>query len=223
VVALSGKINTIRRKIAGATVLAIIAASYAWSWETSRGETELTILPLNGGQCVFVDAAGRENDWVIDCGNERAVDSTLKPFLRAHGVNTVRRLALTEGSAMDCAGAKRLDELFGLGELWTSPAHFRSSIYKDIVAGFDDNKRPHKILATGDSTGAWTVLWPATNHFQRADDSALVLLGNFSGNRMLFLSVLGLNVQSELLSLAADLQALIVVARLPHADEPLSE
>jgi beta-lactamase superfamily II metal-dependent hydrolase len=53
----------------------------------SRAETKLTVLPLNGGHAVFVDAPGRKNDWLVNCGNDRAVGFTLKPFLRGQGVN----------------------------------------------------------------------------------------------------------------------------------------
>ena len=68
---------------------------YFWHWEQSRDEIELTVLPLNGGHAVFVDAAGRKNDWLVNCGNENAVEFTLKPFLRAQGVNKIPRLVLT--------------------------------------------------------------------------------------------------------------------------------
>ena len=46
----------------------------------SHGETDLTVLPLNGGHAVFVDAAGRKNDWLVNCGDERCRNFTLKPF-----------------------------------------------------------------------------------------------------------------------------------------------
>ena len=80
-----------------AAILIFIAAIYFWHWEKSRDETELTVLPLNGGHAVFVDAAGRKNDWLVNCGDENAVKFTLKPFLRAQGVNQIPRLVLTEG------------------------------------------------------------------------------------------------------------------------------
>ena len=94
----------------------------------------MTVLPLNGGHSVFVDAPGRKNDWLVDCGNDRAVEFTLKPFLRAQGVNKIQRLVLTHGDLNDIGGAATLDQLFGIGELWTSPAKFRSTAYRD--AGF---------------------------------------------------------------------------------------
>ena len=69
--------------------LILIGAICLWHWEQSRAEIKLTVLPLNGGHCVFVDAPGRKNDWLVDCGNDNAVEFTLKPFLRAQGVNQI--------------------------------------------------------------------------------------------------------------------------------------
>src|SRR5665213_266867 len=95
IVASSGWLKTPRRKISGAAILILIAAIYFLRWENSRDETELTVLPLNGGHAIFVDADGRKNDWLVNCGDENAVAFTLKNFLRAQGVNKIPRLVLT--------------------------------------------------------------------------------------------------------------------------------
>jgi beta-lactamase superfamily II metal-dependent hydrolase len=224
IIALSGWLKTTRRRIFGAATLVFVLAVYFYRWEWSRAETDLTVLPLNGGHAVFVDADGRRNDWLIDCGDENAVQFTLKDFLRAQGVNKIPRLVLTEGDTKNCGGAGVLDELFGVGELWTSGAKFRSGAYRDIVSGFEKPPPRHKTLAVGDKNGCWRVLWPAgTNNFQRADDNALVLLGNFSGTRIFLLSDLSRAGQSALLSQTNDLHADIVVAGLPDGSEPLSD
>ncbi|MGH7951886.1 MAG: ComEC/Rec2 family competence protein, partial [Limisphaerales bacterium] len=221
IVILSGWLKTARRKTFGATVLILIAAIYFSRWEISRGEVKLTVLALNGGHSIFVDAAGRKNDWLVNCGNENAVNFTLKAFLRAQGVNSIPRLALTEGKLRNCGGAIFLDQLFGVGKLWTSLIHFRSRAYNEVVSEFEKPLARHKILNYGDEVGCWNVLWPTTNNFPRADDSALVLLGNFSGARILLLSDLGSIGQSELLSRTNHLHADIVVAGLPDEGEPL--
>ena len=224
IVVLSGWLKTARRKISFAAVLILIAAIYFWRWENSRGETELTVLPLNGGHAVFVDAAGRKNDWLIDCGDENAVNFTLKNFLRAQGVNKIPRLVLTEGDSQNCGGAELLDQLFGVGELWTSNVKFRSGAYREAVSEFEKPPSRHKILNYGDKIGCWQILSPAaTNNFPRADDNALVLLGNFSGAKILLLSDLGRDGQSALLARTNDLRADIVVAGLPNEGEPLCD
>jgi competence protein ComEC len=224
IVTLSGWLKTLRRKIISSLILILIAAIYLWRWEISRAETELTILPLNGGHAVFVDAAGRGNDWLINCGDENAVEFTLKDFLHAQGVNKISRLILTEGDALNSGGAGSLDKLFGVGELWTSPVHFRSGNYNEIVSEFEKPPSRQKILSGGYNVGNWRVLYPnATNNFPRADDNALVLLGNFSGAKILLLSDLSRVGQSELLSHTNDLRADIVVTGLPNEGEPLCD
>jgi ComEC/Rec2-related protein len=222
VIILSGWLKTARRKIICASVLIFIAAIYFWRWENSRDETDLAVLPLNGGHAVFVDAAGRKNDWLVNCGDENAVQFTLKNFLRAQGVNKIPRLVLTEGDAKNCGGAELLDQLFGIGELWTSGVNFRSAVYRDAVSEFEQPPSRRKIPNYGDKTGGWEILLPdAANIFPRADDNALVLLGNFSGTKILLLSDLGRAGQSALLERTNDLRADIVVAGLPDEGEPL--
>jgi competence protein ComEC len=126
-----------KRRMWGVAVLILIGIIYFWRWEQSRNETGLTVLPLNGGHCVFVDAPGRKNDWLVDCGNDSAIEFTLKPFLRAQGVNTIPRLILTCGDSRNIGGAELLNELFGVGKIYTSPVPFRSRVYREIVAEFE--------------------------------------------------------------------------------------
>jgi ComEC/Rec2-related protein len=223
VIILSGWLKTSQRKISAAAILTVIASIYFWHWEKSRDETKLTVLPLNGGHAVFVDAAGTKNDWLVDCGNENAVNFTLKNFLRAQGVNKIPRLVLTEGDVKNCGGAELLNQLFDVGELWTSNLKFRSIAYRDAVSEFDKSSR-HKFFNYGDKTGCWQILAPAaTNNFSRADDNALVLLGNFPGAKILLLSDLGRDGQSALIERTTDLHADIVVAGLPNEGEPLCD
>jgi competence protein ComEC len=220
---LSGWLFAPRRRTWSAAVLILIVATYFWRREQSRDETDLTVLPLNGGHAVFVDAAGQKNDWLVNCGDENSVEFNLKPFLRAQGVNKIPRLVLTHGDARNCGGAESLNGLFGIGELWTSNARFRSTAYRDAISEFEKSAR-HKIFNCGDTAGCWQILHPdATNGFPRADDSALVLIGNFHGARILLLSDLSRTGQDALLARTNDLRADIAVAGLPNEGEPLCD
>ena len=251
---LSGWLFAPARRIWSAVILLLIAAFYFSRWEQSRAEIQLTALPLDGGHAVFVDAAGRKNDWLVNCGNDNAAEFTLKPFLRAQGVNKIPRLVLTEGNSQNVGGAESLNEHFGVGELVTGPILFRSSTYRNIVAEFEkpparwgeslsspdlkiiagSTESPptqksgapsrHKTLNRGDRVGCWQVLHPGAGEtVARADDAALVLLGNFYGTRVLLLSDLGRNGQSALLARTNDLRADIVIAGLPDTGEPLCD
>ena len=214
----------------GAAIL--LGTFYLWQWQAERHETDITILPLNGGHAIYVDAAGRQNDWLIDCGNEKTVDSILKPFLRGQGVNSIPRLALTEGEARNCGGAESLDKLFGIHELWTSVAKSRSKPYRDTVATFEKPPDRHKIFNYGDIVGSWQVLNPDTNpadepadtsRHGRADDNALVLFGHLQGVKILLLSDLSPAGQSALLSRTNSLKADLVITGLPTEGEPISD
>ncbi len=223
-IALSGWLKTAAARISFAVALALIAAFYFVRWESARAETDLTVLPLDGGHAVFAQSAGLDNDWLIDCGSQESVNWTVKPFLRAHGINKVPRLALTEGDSKNCGGAFELQKDMGIGELWTSPVHFRSAAYNRIIAMSKKPPLKHKLFISGDDNGAWSALWPAArNHFSRADDNALVLRGHFPGATVLLLSDLSPTGQLGLLSCTNDLRADIVVAGLPTQGQPLCD
>ena len=211
------------RRTASVIALILLALIGIWRWQSSRGETDLTVLPLNGGQAVYVDDDGRKNDWLINCGNENAVNFTMKNFLRAQGVNKIPRLVLTEGDLKNCGGATMLDELFPVGELWTSAEKFRSAAYREAVSHFEKSSR-HKIFAGGETNGDWEILFPdGEAKTAKADDRPLVLRGNFHGTKILLLSDLSRAGQSALMESVPDLRADIVVAGLPTQGEPLCD
>ena len=222
--ALSGWLFAPKRRIVSALALVLVVAGYAWHWQATRQEIELTVLPLNGGHAVWVDAPGRKNDWLINCGDADAVGFTLKPFLRAQGVNHLSRLALTHGSARNNGGAESLNELFGVDELVTSPIPFRSPAYREVLARFNQPPKRHTIIQGGDQAGGWRILHPEVGgDFPHADDAALVLQGNFHRVRVLLLSELGRSGQSALLAHTNDLRADVVIAGLPDEGEPLCD
>ena len=227
--ACSGWFQTAWRKSLGAALLFLLSAGYFWHWEASRAETDLTVLPLSGGHAIYVDADGRRNDWLINCGSKDAVNFTLKDFLRGQGVNSLPRLVLADGSARNCGGARRTAELFGIGELWTSRVKFRSPAYREAVAAIesalgDPSGSRHKWLNFGDTQGCWQVRFPTfSNQVLRSDDGGLVLRGNFQGTRLLLLPDLGRAAQSDLLAQSSELQTDIVIAGLPDEGEPLCD
>jgi competence protein ComEC len=223
IAAFSGWFKTTRRILSGGVILLLIAGGYLWQWQSSRGETDLTVLPLNGGHAVYVDADGRANDWLINSGNEKAVEMTLKDYLRAQGVNRVHHLVLTEGDMRNCGGAQSLDKLFGVDELWTGTTRFRSMDYRLTVAAFEKPVNRHKLTSYGDTVGPWQVLFPdSTNTLAKAADKPLVLHGDFSGTKILLLSDLSRPSQSDLLAHTnVDLHADIVITGIPEEDEPL--
>ena len=211
-------------RIPTAVVVLAVVAFFGWRWHEARQITRLTVLPLNGGHAVFVRAGTSSSNLLVDCGASNSVEWVTEPFLHAHGVNHLSRLALTQGDSKDMGGAPMVCDEFSVNHVFTSPAHFRSRLYRQTVAGLERDTGRRQLVARGGLIGAWRVLYPsATNNFPRADDNSLVLLGKIHGLKILLLSDLGLAGQEQFGSQTNDLHADIVVAGLPEQSEPLSE
>ena len=219
---LSGWLFAKSRRVWSGGGLVVVAAVYVWCWQVGRGEFQITTLPLAGGHSVYVDGAGRQNDWLMDCGNTNSVEFVLKPFLRGQGVNRLPRLLLTHGDAQHVGGTEVVQQLFPVAETFTSPLRFRSPSYRRIVEELDAIPGRHRVIQRGDVAGVWRVLHPqADDKFSQADDSSLVLLGTLHGVRILLLADLGRPGQEVLMEREKDLRADIVVAGLPEQTEPL--
>jgi len=206
-------------------LFALCAITLAWSgqWIHFQSQTNLTVLPLNGGSAIYLDTPGNKNDLLIDCGKEDSVQFVTKPYLRAQGVNTLPAIALTVGNVQQIGGFQLLQTSVPAKRIITSSAKFRSPVYHEILASLDTASNRRQIVDCNTAFGNWTVLHPAaTNQFARAEDNALVLSGEFNGTRILLLSQLGKSGQSTLIERHPDLHADIVIAGLPEQTEPLN-
>jgi len=201
-----------------------LVAFYGWRWYLARTTTTLTVLPLYGGSAVFVQPGDARQNLLIDCGNTNLVDSVMVPFLHGRGINHIPALALTHGDLRDVGGALEIRDSFSVEHVFTSNIRFRSTTYRRIVDALEQTPGLLVTVDRGDSIGRWQVLSPAaTNHFTQADDSALVLKGEFHGVRVLLLSDLGRPGQYDLLQTTNDLRADIVVTGLPQENEPVCD
>ncbi|MGN6642405.1 MAG: ComEC/Rec2 family competence protein [Verrucomicrobiota bacterium] len=200
-----------------------IAAFYLWRWQEARTSTELTVVPLNGASAIYCDAPGTRNDLLVDCGNDHSVEFVVKPFLRSRGVNRLSRLALTHGDLKCVGGTEQLQTLIPTRQIITSPAPFRSAVYRSIIKKLQTVPERWLKVRAGDCFGQWTALYPSeAAAFPQADDNALVLRGEINGTRILLLSELGRAGQEALLASGVDLRADIVIAGLPAKGEPLN-
>jgi competence protein ComEC len=207
-------------------LITLAILSVCWLAQTWRNSTvtELTVLPEFGAGVVYVDAPGRKNDVLIDCGSESSVQSVTKPFLQSRGVNRLANLVLTHGDRHRVGGAEILDELFAVENVWASSVNARSQDYRRAIADFRQYPGKLKTINRGDHLGSWTVLHPEpTDHFPQADDNTLVLTATLGPARLLLLSDLGRPGQGALLWRYPDLRADIVVSGLPAATEALSD
>jgi competence protein ComEC len=152
------------------------------------------------------------------------VQALTKPFLRAQGVNRLPTLLLTHGDVRHIGGAELVAEDFSVKQICASGVRSRSPAYRKALTDFGQTPGKLKTISRNDRLDRWTVLHPeATDHFARADDNAVVLLGNLGGTRILLLSDLGRLGQDTLLDRIPDLRADIVVSGLPAASEALSD
>lgn len=204
--------------------LLLVFAFYVWQYKQSRNETSLTVLPLNGGHAVHLDAQGWSDDWLIDCGNTNSVEFITRPYLRGRGVNKVPRLMLTHGDLRHVGGIYDLDKEFGIGEVIASSFRFRSVAYRRIFSEMQRAPNRLRTVHRSDIVGPWQVLHPtASDNATQADDGALVTTGEFNGTRILLLSDLGRTGQNFLFDRTPDLRADIVITGIPTQSEPIND
>ncbi len=222
---MSGWLWRPERRLRTIAALGLITLFYGSQWFFTRRDLTLTILPLDGGQAEYFDAAGRANDWLMDCGNTNSVAFVTRPFLRAQGVNHLTQLMLTHGDLRHVGGTEELAADFQCHEIFASSFRFRSVAYRRIFANMQ--RAPYRLqtLHRGDRIGPWSILHPtATDESPQADDGALVRFGEFHGVKILLLSDLGRAGQNLLLERETNrLRADIVVSGLPTQTEPLCE
>jgi len=187
-----------------------------------RGGAEVFVLPTGNGHAVWVDAPGRREDLLVDCGNLVAAARVVVPFLHARGLNHLPHLALTHGDVRHVGGAPCLESNLPPAHVWTSYVPFRSPGYRAYLEHLEPQSGRRRWTATGDRLAGWDVLHPdRTAKFPLADDSALVLRRSLGGVRLLLLSDLGSAGEAHLLKSGAELRAEIVVAGLPGRGRPL--
>jgi len=209
-----------RRKWAAVGAAGLLAA-WAIHWAGDRDTIRLIVPPLGGGGLIF-DAPGRADDLLIDCGSRSAAEFVVRPILRAQGVNKLPQVLLTHGDVNHVGGWDHLRTNFQVSRVFTGAAHFRSPVYRQIIAELEKAPDRSKQLRRGDQLGRWTVLHPgADDQFSLADDNTIVLRGEFHGVRILLLSDLGRLGQMKLLERAPDLRADLVITGRPTQGEPL--
>jgi competence protein ComEC len=200
----------------------LVAGTWIARWSTAG--LQITVLPLRGGDSLFVDAPGSASDLLVDTGDDRATEQVVHPFLRARGVNRLPNLVLTHGDVRHVGGAAVIREDFQVAQTITSRVKSRSPAYRALVKELELTGTGWRPVERGDRVCGWRVLHPAAeDRFSRADDNALVLLGEFEGVRLLLCSDLGRLGQRTLLEREPGLCVDVVIAGMPSPDEPLSD
>ena len=184
----------------------------------------ITVLPLRGGDSLWVAGPGTPPRVLIDAGDDTAAEFVVRPFLQAQGVNCIPAAVLSHGDLRHVGGFLPLSQAFRIEEAWCSPLPFRSAAYGDTLAQLPLRATFVTALARGDQAGPFEVLHPtATDQYALADDGALVLRTELNGWRILLCSDLGRRGQRALLAREPVdmLRADVVVASIPTHAEPL--
>lgn len=201
-----------------------LALEMAVGWWAARDTLTLTVLALRSGAAQYVDAPGRSDDLLIDCGDAPSAKAAVGPFLESRGVNCLARLAVTHGDVRHVGGAQMLADAFRARQIVASGAPSRSPDYRRLLQSLESTPERRVWAKAGDMVAGWTVLHPAADErHAQADDNALVLSRTFGGVRILLLGDLGVSGQAALLERGADLRADIVIAGLPAKGEPLGQ
>jgi beta-lactamase superfamily II metal-dependent hydrolase len=196
--------------------------SAIWLWE--RPVTRLTVLPVDGGHAVYLRGPGRGNGWLVDCGGKPSVDSLLKPYLRAQGVNRLPNFLLTHGESDFSDGAPLVCDLFRPRNIYVSQTHFLSSDYNTFLRAIRTNSVLRPPVRSDDQFGPFTAFFPAGARLPKADDRPMLLRADINGTRVLLLSDLSHAGQNALLNGDTNnLRADIVVAGVPGDGEPLDD
>jgi len=204
-------------------LLAVTALGY-FEWQHSQQTINITVLPLNGGHAVYVDAPGSQEDWLIDCGDSNDVRSVTLPFLHAQGVNRLERLVLTHGDQQHVGGTRLVWDAFGVDKTYTSPVVFRSASYRELIADLGNEPDRHVEIQRGDKVGRWRILHPvADDKFAQADDASLVMMAQLHRTRVLLLGDLGRPGQEALMRRYPYLDSDLVITGLPERGEAVCD
>lgn len=213
-----------RHRTAALVLLLALAGMDGFHIWRSRHDVTMTILSAHGGEAVYVDAPGDDDDLLLDCGNAVSTGHVVIPFLHAQGINQLSRCILSHGDARHVAGAPLLQAPYPATSWMISPVRFRSKIYRSILSHAHTNHIRVEQISRGDPIGRWTVLHPpSTDRSMLADDATLVLKAGLQGIRLLLCPDIGEDGQKALLQRKSDIRSEILVTAWPSRGEPVLE
>jgi len=187
-----------------------------------RHHASMVVLPAGGGDSLWLNMPGQDGSLLLDCGDSRAVERVVQPFLQAQGVGELPHLILSHGDIRHVGGVTNLIETIRIHQAHAGPFPARSRAYRASIETLRHRAGRFDLVARPAEIGSWRILHPdRLDRFSQADDQAIVLRARLHGVIVLLCSDLGRLGQQALLDREPDLRADIVVAGMPSAAEPL--
>ena len=129
IVLLSKRIPAPRRGLVAAIAVPTLSVALFLNGGGAK-KVELTVLSLNDGMSVFIDAPGERNDMLVDGGGGWSAAHFVIPFLRAQGVNRLAAIVLTRGDKSHAAGFGTVANEIPIREAFYSGIGSRSKYYR---------------------------------------------------------------------------------------------
>jgi competence protein ComEC len=200
----------------------VIATAVSWAREDT---VRLTVLDLNDGMSVFVDAPGQRGDVLVDGGGDWSGTRVVVPFLRAQGVDQLAATILTRADKAHAAGLSAVAGAMPVGEAIHSGVLSRSKFHAQWLAQMQSLAVPLRKVRTNDEFGfsdepRWRVLYPPPLlSASRSDDNSLVLELSHRGVNVLMMSDAGASIERWLVE-EGKLRRAHVIVKGRHGSEP---
>jgi competence protein ComEC len=213
---LSKRISASRRGLAAALAVPTLGTVLFLSGGRAN-KVELTVLSLNDGMSIFIDAPGEANDMLVDGGGGWSGAHIVIPFLRAQGVNRLAAIVLTRGDKAHAAGLDTVANEVPIRKALYSGIGSRSKYYPQWLDEMKAHKIPLRAVKAGDDLSATPnvhirVLNPPPGAAaSRSEDNALVIAVEFGPTRVLLMSDVGETVEKRLLKESSNLRAQVIV------------
>ena len=185
----------------------------------------MTVLDLGAGAAVHIRVDGQ--NWLVDCGSERAYERIVRQYLHWAGVNRLTGLVLTHGDSQHIGGFSQLLSDFPRVHVIDNPAPDRSLIHRRlsrIMSGLEGGGRRPDMLAAGDNfdlsrNAVGHVLFPPRGFAgATTDDQAFVIrLSLAHDTSVLFMSDNGAEIERALLNNSSELQSDVIVKGQHHS------
>jgi competence protein ComEC len=183
----------------------------------------INVLDLGAGAAVHIRSSGE--DWLLDCGNARDYERTVRAYLHAAGVNRLDGLLLSHGDSLHIGAAEALITDFSPRLLIDSAAVDRSSVHHRLREALSARRINVSDFGAGEDLSiapniSGKILFPPRGFSATAaDDQALVVQLLVGTTKVLFMSDSGEATEKALLKSRIDLRSDILIKGQHHSGQ----